>query len=174
VIESLEPLRVRPTHDVSGFDVRQDGVEVGRLERIGPATGVAMRASAADGVWLFGVRRERRSWIGVAEAQPSGVAVAGYYPFWNPGGKIVLTDAWYVLRGSLLSSKWSLRDEDRTRIARLNAQGGKRPKRVAAITQSIDITPLPACLGIPDLSLPMLFAVWAIFSEPAYVHVAGG
>jgi hypothetical protein len=142
------------------WELRQLGEEVGRLNPIEPKP--AMRGTGSTGEWRFTIGKQRWSWIGVAEHERSRRAVAGYYPRWRTGGTIAFEDdESYLLRGSVVRTTWHLRTPERASVARLlTGNPGGMVER---------IVPADAAAQVRDLSLLLLFAIWAIVIEPSFI-----
>src|SRR6476469_11140541 len=65
-IDPAWPILARRTTDLTRYELRQHGVEVGRLDPPQPLVGAAADASANDGAWRFVIRKDGWTWQAVA------------------------------------------------------------------------------------------------------------
>jgi hypothetical protein len=158
-ITSTEPLQARWTSDAPRFEVRQGGIEVGRLDGLAPFNEMTASAAAVDGAWRFETRKEGRSWKGVATQAPSGAEVATYRPRKLRDATITLTDKDFVLRASPLKGTWTLRaTRHASDVAVLRVKGNRE-------SRSVDTELAPPSLQIDEVALLLLFTIWGVLIE---------
>jgi hypothetical protein len=144
--------------DAAGYEVRQRGDVVARLEWM-ERKQVSMRGIALSGSWRFLIGRDGRSWMGTAEDEASGRAVAGYYPHWRARRAIAFDDEeWYRLRAPVVGATWKLSAPPRTAVARL------RTGSTRGFVERVELA--EAAAGVTALPLLILFAIWAVLAEP--------
>ena len=165
-------IAVRPSR-TGGYEVVVENAAIARIAPAGPATGFARAVGeCSDARWLFGCRRERRSWHGVVEESGRDQPIAGYYPRrLVAGGELAFWGHSYRLQYRYVRGDWRLRADAGEILATLRGRSGWwDTTAIKELTAQVE----PAFRLQPDFMPALLFTIWIILLEQETPRFTGG